>query len=130
MSANSSDRIPPPIHKFRRRHEDQYAVIERHIGTILGALILASVLWVGSNLTANIETTARTDVRLGNIEEDIGELKGTINGRMSDRWTGTQAKEQMIVHDKRFAKLETWNAQAEHRIDTLELITSVKRNNQ
>ena len=130
MNADASDRIPPPSHKFHRRNEDQYAVIERHIGTILGALILASVLWVGGNLTTNIETTARTDVRLGNIEEDIGELKGTLNGRMTDRYTGTQAKEHMVLQDKRFIKLETWKEQAERRIDNLEVLTSAKRNNQ
>ena len=130
MNEDTLGGTPLVDRKPLRRAEDQYAVIERHIGTVMGALILASILWVGNSLTDGIDTAARTDVRLSNIEEDMSELKAIINGRMKDRWTGTQAKEQMTVHDKRFIKLETWKDQAERRIDKLEMLTSVKRNNQ
>lgn len=121
MSNAVEDRELSENHKPLRRAEDQYAVIERHIGTILGALILASVLWVGGNLTANIETSARTDVRLSNIEEDIAELKEVINGRMKDRYTGSQARDHVITQDKRFVKLETWAGELERRVDRLEI---------
>jgi hypothetical protein len=102
-------------------------VVERHIGTVLGALILASVLWVGSNLTTNIETTARTDVRLGNIEEDIEELKSAgyrlsteVRTQMNDRFTGTEAARVIETYDARFNNMEKWSRETETRLDKLE----------
>lgn len=96
--------------------------MERHITSILSALILGCVIWVGSALTDNIDTSARTDVRLGNIEEDINDLKVELSSRMKDRYTGAQAKTRNKVVDGQIDDINQWRRQAERRLDRLELI--------
>jgi len=93
---------------------------ERHLGTIMGALILGAIFWVGTNLIENIDTAARTDVRLSNIEADLKELKLDIATGMDDRWRRRDAMALQKVNDARLNTLETWKVDTEKRLDRIE----------
>jgi len=109
-----------------RRSVDRHAAFERHLGTIIGALILGAIIWVGGNVTDNIETTARTDVRLSNIEANLKELKRTVNIGMDDRWRRRDALEVQKANDERFDRLDSWASETEKRLDRLEVNRSLK----
>lgn len=100
--------------------------MERHIVTIISAAILGILVWVGNELTGSIATTAKTDVRLGNIESDIKELKVEMVARMQDRYTGEQARQRNRHVDRQLMDIKTWKEQAERRLDALEIKNGAK----
>ena len=112
----TDDRHP----EHNRRKEDQFMVIERHFVAVVSALILGSIIWVGSSLTDSIEINAKTEVRLGNIEGDIVELKDSLHTNMADRFTGKDADKLITYYDRRFKIVESWMTDAENRLDKLE----------
>jgi endo-1,4-beta-D-glucanase Y len=55
--------------------EDTKTGLERHLQTILSAVALAIMLWVGSSITQTRESLARLDERVAGVQERLARLE-------------------------------------------------------
>jgi preprotein translocase subunit SecF len=88
--------------------------------TIVVAILLALMIWVGNSLTKSIETTARTDVRLSNIESSLAKLEGEIAQKMRNRYTSIDADRDRVLNTAKFNRIETRQEKMEIRLNSLE----------
>lgn len=97
---------------YERRAGDQRG-IERHIQTIIVGISLALLAWVGLTLTQNVETMARVDEKVKNMEINLNELKREVKVATKDRytWKDAQADQRALNYqlealDTRITKIE------------------------
>lgn len=86
--------------------------IERHIQTILTALILAILVWVGSTLIDVSEQQAVQVVQIQALNERIAEMKESTR----DRYTRSDASRDKEAMQERMKSFERRLDQVESRI--------------
>jgi hypothetical protein len=69
---------------------------ERHLQSVLTALVLAGILWLGNTANGNAQNIVRLVEQIKNLQERVSELKGSVN----DRFTGTDGRRMNLRLDK------------------------------
>lgn len=87
-----------------RRHDD--SGLERHFGTIMTALILAAILWIGNTSLELVKTQTLMagDIKLMNSQ--MSYLKETIAIASTDRYTKSDAKVDKNTFGIRISNIE------------------------
>lgn len=75
--------------------------LERHIQTLVGAVILAAILWVGGTVTDNRERIATLEERIINLKETAGKIEDTLQQRAASIHNITNLDRRMDAIDRR-----------------------------
>ncbi len=71
-----------------RREQPTAKPWERHLQSILTALVLAGILWLANTANENSRNIAILTVQVANMTEQIKEFKTSMHKASDDRFTG------------------------------------------
>jgi len=80
---------------MRRRSDDDQSVMERHAQTVIGAIIIGLILWVGNTVTQNQKQIAEMTVKIAFMVDKINTLEARLSMAAEDRYKG---KEALLAH--------------------------------
>lgn len=88
-----------------------------NFNTLLGAIALAVIFWVGNKTQTTSESVAKIETTLPYVTQSVGDLKAQISqlvtrAEMESRFADLQAKNAVL--DARLMKLEYEKKQPEH----------------
>jgi len=75
------------------------SITERHIQTIVGAILVTLILWVGVTVTSNKESIAVLQVQ-------VQTLQGAINTASLDYYSKSEAEKDLRILSNRIDRLE------------------------
>ena len=81
--------------KMQRRRSDDPSTFERHAQTIIGAILIGLIIWVGSTVTKNNTSITKITVQVGFLVEKVRTLEAQLKEASEDRY---KAKEAEIAH--------------------------------
>jgi hypothetical protein len=85
------------------------SAFERHAQSILSAVILATILWIGNSVSSTNQKVAELTLQLGFVSTQIQEMRT----QMKDDRLDTRVRLQ--EHEARLKSLEAWVAAADGR---------------
>lgn len=101
---------PPPLSR----------AFERHIQTVLAAILIGLVAWVGITVTQNREHISRIDERLIFMREDLEEIKEELKERRSNVAEVPHLQDQLRRLRSHVGGLEDANRSLGSRVTRLE----------
>ncbi len=104
-----------------RRASTPTSAMERHAQTIIGAILVGLIAWVGMSVTSSKEDIAKLQTNQENIKSALVDIKSDLKIAVRDRFTATQAREMRSGCQDRMNKLE-------NRLDNLERLENVRHN--
>lgn len=66
--------------------------MERHVQTVLGAIIIALILWVGNTLTTNQTQMAIMHTNLTVLTDEVSKLRAKVEQGVDDRYRASDAR--------------------------------------
>ena len=66
--------------------------MERHVQTVLGAIIIALILWVGNTLTTNQTQMAIMQTNLTVLTDEVSKLRLKVEQGVDDRYRASDAR--------------------------------------
>jgi len=82
------------------------SVMERHAQTIIGAILIGLIIWVGQSSMKGLEADARQEAKLETMADEIKELRKAFSvmnlGAVEERINGLERRVSVIegrVHD-------------------------------
>jgi len=70
--------------------------MERHAQTVIGAIIIGLIIWVGSTVTENQRQITSMTVKMAFLLEKVKTLEIQLSAAAEDRY---RAKEAVLAHD-------------------------------
>ena len=89
-----------------RRREDKNSVTEKHIQTIMAAIIIGLITWVGVSVTGNAELLATLTERSFHQGTQIEEMRTQLQEATKNRFTRADADRELGVINRRLTVLE------------------------
>jgi hypothetical protein len=90
----------------RGREAPRASNLERHVQTLVGAAILAAILWVGGTVTGNRERIATLEERLINLKELARGIEDTLNERAANVHNVTNLERRVDVIERRLEQAQ------------------------
>lgn len=107
-------------HKDRRitdNEEETKPTIERHLQTIIVGISMTLLVWVGYTLTRNVETVARIDVQVKNLQNTIKDIKIDLKESNTSRYTWQNAQSDRQTFEYKLQVLRDRVTRVENQLD-------------
>ena len=87
--------------------------IEKHIPTIISAVVIAAILWLGGTLNGLSVEVGKLSIQVVTLQKEIGMLQS----QTADRYTKSDSVRDLIIRDKHVSTLEDRLSKLESRIN-------------
>ena len=85
---------------------EKTTMMERHIQTFIGAIMIGLTVWIGSSVTNSRESIAELRVESNGLREKINEMRLDIKAMVTDRISRSEVQRLASDYEGQLDKLE------------------------
>lgn len=90
----------------RRTNGNGRSTFERHAQTVLAIAVAAGIAWLGSTNIELGKEQSKTATQIGQMREDVRELRSELARVSAERYTAAEARREMQRFEDRIDRLE------------------------